>query len=158
MIKLALNVWGGFMDFWKIMSESLSDNMLIIIGAVADFIILIISLCVASSVSKHFKAANGIGLKKSVYYLLDISYTVFIAIISMFPLLGMFGTVVALIELGGVFQTDTADMEAIKPEFFLALTSTAWGIIFSLIYKFVNSIFQSFIENQIEKAKKDLKI
>lgn len=146
------------MDFWKVMLESISENVMIFIALALTLLSLISSIYWGHAVSKHFNKTDGNGLQRSTYYWLDISYTVFIATISMFPLFGMLGTVIALIELGGVFQMNGADMDAIKPEFFLALTSTAWGIIFSLIFKFINSIIQPFIENQIEKAKKSLKI
>ncbi len=147
------------MDFWKVMSDSISDNVLIFIAAVVAFVLLVFSIILSIVISKQFDTSNGSKLNKTVYYLLDVIYTLFITIVSFFPLLGMLGTVTALIGLGGVFQTDVgADMDSIKPQFFLALTSTAWGIVFSLGFKVVNSLFQPFIENQIEKAKKALGI
>lgn len=146
------------MSFVKTMLESMSDNSLIFIALAIAILSFASSLYWGASVSKHFEKADGSGLKKMTYYWLDISYTLFVATISMFPLFGMLGTVVSLIGLGNVFQTDSADITGIKSEFFLALTSTAWGIIFSLIFKFVNAIVQPFIENQIDKAKKALKI
>lgn len=67
----------------------------------------------------------------------------------------MLGTVVALIAVGVDLQNiDNIDVS----KFFLALTSTAYGIIFSIIYKLINSFVQPFIENQISKAKTILKI
>lgn len=150
------------MNFWKIMSENFSDskfNMGIVIAAVLALMFLILSFIFAKIISKHFDTSNGSELKKPIYYLLDVFYTIFITIVSLFPLLGMLGTVASLIGLGETFQKDAgADIEAIKPRFFLALTSTAWGIIFSLIFKLINACIQPFIENQIEKAKKSLDI
>ena len=146
------------MSFFNTMLESMSDNVLIFIALAIAVLSLGSSLYWALSVSKHFEKANGSGLKKMTYYWLDVSYTLFVATISMFPLFGMLGTVVSLIGLGNIFQTDGTDMNGIKSEFFLALTSTAWGLIFSLLFKFVNAIAQPFIENQIDKAKKALNI
>ncbi len=148
------------MNFWKIMfsEKSISDNVLIFIAAVVAALFMIFSCIIGRTVSKHFDTENGSVLKKTTYYWLDNLYTVFITIISMFPLMGMLGTVMALINLNSVFEAGVSDITAIQSEFFLALTSTAWGIIFSLIFKFINSFFQPFIENQIEKAKKVLGI
>lgn len=146
------------MSWTEVMIDSISDNVLIFIALAVAIVFLGSSLFWGTTVSKFFDKSNGNGLKKRTYYWLDISYTVFVATISMFPLFGMLGTVVALIGLGNVFQMDGADMNGIKSEFFLALTSTAWGIIFSLVFKFINAIVQPFLENQIDRAKKILKI
>ena len=81
--------------------------------------------------------------------------TFFIGIITIFPLLGMLGTVVALIAVGANFQNGS-NIDVGK--FFLALTSTAYGIIFSIIFKLLNFAVQPFIENQISKAKAVLNI
>ncbi len=144
------------MSFWTVMNESLSDNSYIWAAAVIAFVILIFSIIFASAINRHLKSGEN-ELKVSIYYWLDISYTLFITIISLFPLLGMFGTVKSLIGLGEIFQTSD-DMNGIKSEFFLALTSTAFGIIFSVIFKVINAFFQPFIENQIEKARKIFKV
>ena len=56
--------------------------------------------------------------------ILEILYALFTTMITIFPLLGMFGTVAGLLGL------DFDDLENIKNNFFVALTSTAWGIIF----------------------------
>lgn len=133
--------------------KSLPDNWYILLAALFDCVCLCSALYFANSVRKTFSETGGNALKSRVYYFLDISYTLFLAVISLFPLLGMFGTVVSLIGLGGVFGSENADLNAIKPQFFLALTSTAWGIVFSVIFKLIGSLFQPFIENQIDKAK-----
>lgn len=146
------------MSFTDVMLNSITDNIWIFIGLAVAILSLVSSIFWGVSVSKHFEKSNGNGLKRDTYYWLDISYTVFVTSISLFPLFGMLGTVISLIELGNVFQMDGADMNGIKSEFFLALTSTAWGIIFSLAFKFINAFAQPPIENQIEKAKKILKI
>ena len=75
-------------------------------------------------------------------------YELFTALISCFPLLGMLGTVIALLSLDM-----TGAMESIKDNFFDALTSTAWGIIFSVIFKLVNAYYIAVpVEEAIEKA------
>lgn len=142
------------MSFWTTIKDSMLDNYYIVVFAVIAAVFAILSFILSLGVSKHFKKGND-ELKSFNYYLLDIIYTLFITIISLFPLFGMYGTVKSLIGLGSVFQTD-GDMNGIKSEFFLALTSTALGIIFSVIFKIINAFIQPFIENQIEKAKKTL--
>lgn len=145
------------MYFVDVMFDSISDNVFIFIALVICVLSFISSIWWGKVVSKHFGKSKGNELKAATYYWLDISYTVFVATISMFPLFGMLGTVVSLIDLGAVFET-TNDMGEIKADFFLALTSTAWGIIFSLFFKFVNALAQPFLENQIEKSKKNLNL
>lgn len=136
--------------------ESIPRCWYIIVAACLAVVFLLASLYFSKLISKHFENSKGEKLKGGIYYFLEVAYTMFITIISLFPLLGMLGTVLSLIDLGGVFNSENADINKIKPDFFLALTSTAWGIIFSVLFKLVNSICQSFIENQIDKAKNAL--
>ena len=89
-------------------------------------------------------------LAKRLYDWARRSYTLFVTFISIFPLLGMFGTVCGLLGL----DLSAGDMENIKNNFFMALTSTAWGIIFSVIFKIVHAFYADDIEEQIEIAKK----
>ena len=148
------------MSWGDILFESLGNgyNFWILVAAVVAIIVLIFSVFFARGIRKYFDSTQGNELKKSHYYLIDVSYTVFVTIISLFPLLGMLGTVASLIELGSVFQDANADMNSIKADFFLALTSTAWGIIFSLFFKIINALVQPYLENQISKAKDSLNI
>lgn len=138
------------MEFKKIMGDSLVENSYIIFFAIADFILLILSFIIAVIVKKDFSEGKE---SRRFYYLLDILYTLAITLISLFPLLGMFGTVKALLELDM-----SQEMSVLKTHFFSALTSTAWGIIFSVIFKIINSLFQPYIENQISKAKSELNL
>ncbi len=66
-------------------------------------------------------------------------YTMFLTLISIFPLLGMFGTVAALLNLD--FSDLAGSLDSVKTDFFRALTSTAWGIVFSVTFKLINSWF-----------------
>ncbi len=71
---------------------------------------------------------------------LNKSYTWASNFISAFPLLGMLGTVKSLIGLasGMTDQSNTLEISM----FFSALTSTAWGMIFAIIFKIgTSSIF-----------------
>lgn len=82
------------------------------------------------------------------YRKMNTQYTLFITLISIFPLLGMLGTVLALLGL------DMSSAEAIsnaKDNFFGALTSTAWGIIFAVVFKIVNAKFFADVEDLIQR-------
>ena len=70
-------------------------------------------------------------------------------LISFFPLLGMLGTVTALLKLDLTEANDS-----VKNNFFDALTSTAWGIVFSLIFKGMNAFIETDIEDITDKADK----
>ena len=87
---------------------------------------------------------------RRMYKNTNYSCTIFVSLISLFPLLGMFGTVCGLLGL----DLATGDMENIKNNFFMALTSTAWGLIFSVLFKLVNAFSEDYIEELIEIAKK----
>ena len=79
---------------------------------------------------------------------LHTAYSIFAASITLYPLLGMFGTVVSLINVGSVdFSQMTESLDAVKSNFFTALTSTAWGIIFAAVLKIFNA---AFIEPEVE--------
>lgn len=60
---------------------------------------------------------------------------------TMFPLLGMLGTVVSLL-----FMTDSIGT-AVTESFFAALTSTFWGIVAALVFKFLDASISYKIED-----------
>lgn len=64
---------------------------------------------------------------------MNLFYSLFANAVSIFPLLGMFGTVKSLIGFAG---ENSAEMEL----FFQALTSTAWGIIFAVLFKIFDAV------------------
>lgn len=130
--------------FWeKLFSSIKATDSYILIFAVLALVFLGVSLWLCYMIEKDIKNNQPIN---RVHQILSVFYTLFVTFISLFPLLGMFGTVRALLEL------DLAgDLELIKMKFFNALTSTAWGIIFSIIFKSVNAIFQPWIETQLNK-------
>lgn len=67
-------------------------------------------------------------------------YSVFVNLTGIFPLLGILGTVVSLLGL----VSDTAN---ITGNFYGALTSTFWGLIFAIIFKFLDGIISAKIED-----------
>lgn len=108
-------------------------------------------LVIKSRFDKKITKGSETAFKKEMYYWLDVPYTIFIALISLFPLMGMLGTVCALLTL------DIAGAaEDLKSNFFQALDTTAMGLIFAIIFKFANAFLQPHIEERIAKAKKML--
>lgn len=67
-------------------------------------------------------------------------YAVFMNITAIFPLLGILGTVVSLLPM----VSDMANMEL---NFFTALTSTFWGLVFAIIFKLLDGFLSSKIED-----------
>ena len=90
------------------------------------------------------------GLQKRLNHLSTV-YTVLLALISIFPLLGMLGTVLALLDLD-----ITNASEALQNDFFAALNTTAVGLVCSIIFKILTSLFQAEIEMQEERASQYL--
>ncbi len=137
----------------KLTDSILRNDRLILYFAIANLVLLVFLLGWAVSRLRNEKVKLSDDDKKKIRrqgQICGILYNIFITIITMFPLLGMFGTVSGLLGL----DLANGDMENIKNNFFIALTSTAWGIIFSIIYKLLNAIFGEFIENKINVAKK----
>jgi chemotaxis protein MotA len=66
-------------------------------------------------------------------------YAMFINLIGIFPLLGILGTVVALLPM----VQDTGNMQQ---NFYVALTSTLWGLVFSIIFKLLDGTLYPRIE------------
>jgi len=60
------------------------------------------------------------------------AYTIYMNLTGIFPLLGILGTVISLIGMVG----NTTDIEG---NFFAALTSTFWGLIFAIVFKFLDA-------------------
>ena len=70
------------------------------------------------------------------------AYHVFINFIMIFPLLGILGTVVSLLPLvNGLGQAQ------VQTNFFAALTSTLWGLVFAIIFKILDGLLSGSIED-----------
>ncbi|MBR4319139.1 MAG: MotA/TolQ/ExbB proton channel family protein [Oscillospiraceae bacterium] len=128
--------------FWEKLFRSIrATDSYILIFAVLAGVFLMTSLWLTRMIDKDTKANAPID---RVHQILSVFYTLFVTFISLFPLLGMFGTVRALLELDL-----SGDLEMIKLKFFNALTSTAWGIVFSVFFKILHAIFQPRIETRL---------
>ena len=121
---------------------------LIHLSAVAAAACFFLALKSANTIHRKIDRMSDKDFKSTMYYYLSIPYTIFTALISIFPLLGMLGTVVALLTLDL-----SGDTETVKSSFFQALDTTMWGLVYAIIFKIVNAVKQSFIETQEEKAR-----
>ncbi len=84
---------------------------------------------------------------KNHKYTINKTYIMITSFITIFPLLGMFGTVASLLVLDM-----SSDFDAIRDNFFTALTSTAWGIIFAVIFKIVDAVLLSAKTEQVMES------
>lgn len=67
-------------------------------------------------------------------------YSIFVNLTGIFPLLGILGTVVSLLGL-------VADDTDVTGNFYGALTSTFWGLIFAIVFKFLDGVISAKIED-----------
>ncbi|MBR1863589.1 MAG: MotA/TolQ/ExbB proton channel family protein [Ruminococcus sp.] len=67
-------------------------------------------------------------------------YSLFVNLTGIFPLLGILGTVISLLGM-------VADTTNVTGNFYGALTSTFWGLVFAIIYKFLDGMIYSKIED-----------
>ena len=145
---------GMYTNTFRMLGNSLRGNdFLILIAAIVTLFFMISSISMARAIksrTKEWKEQKNIPFSRFLVRHLNKSYTMFTTMITIFPLLGMLGTVFGLLGL----DLAAGDMENIKNNFFIALTSTAWGIIFSVIFKLINAFISDFLEEQIEIAKK----
>ena len=63
-------------------------------------------------------------------------YSIFINITGVFPLLGILGTVVSLLPM-------VANLADMQQNFFAALTSTFWGLVFAIVFKLLDGFLSS---------------
>jgi biopolymer transport protein ExbB/TolQ len=67
-------------------------------------------------------------------------YSLFVNLTGIFPLLGILGTVISLLGL-------VADNTNVTGNFYGALTSTFWGLVFAIIFKFLDGMISAKIED-----------
>ena len=71
-------------------------------------------------------------------------YTLYANITAIFPLLGILGTVASLMHLSGT--------EEIADNFFMALMTTAAGLVAAMIFKFLDSFISSTLDRALDEA------
>lgn len=67
-------------------------------------------------------------------------YSVFVNLTGIFPLLGILGTVISLLSL-------VENMTDVQGNFYGALTSTFWGLVFAIIFKLLDGVVSAKIED-----------
>lgn len=67
-------------------------------------------------------------------------YSLFVNLTGIFPLLGILGTVISLLNM-------VSDMTQVQSNFYGALTSTFWGLVFAIVFKFLDGIIAAKIED-----------
>lgn len=76
--------------------------------------------------------------EKEVFY-----YHMFDTINGIFPLMGILGTIIGLLRMVGM------DSSIVMSNFTIALTSTFWGLVFSIAYKAIDGMLApNFYQNQ----------
>ena len=144
----------AYSEAFKLLRKSIvgDDFYILVVAIVTGFLLIFtfISAVVIREKIKDWKKDKNSKFSGYLCLQLKVLYTLFLTFISIFPLLGMFGTVIGLLGL----DLSTGDMDNIRTNFFIALTSTAWGIIFSVGFKTLHAFIADFVEEQIELSKK----
>lgn len=122
--------------------------------AIADFVILIWAYFQIGKLKKlvhplkHYEFHNDISVDGNK--LVDASdfaaflYTLYANITAIFPLLGIFGTVCSLLNSSP--GSDASN------NFFIALDTTVWGLIFAMIFKLADSAISSKLDRALDEA------
>lgn len=130
----------------KMLHSIYTTDLYILVAAIIELIFFFGAKTLAKNSTIGF---DGNGKKKKATNRLFVNvYNLFTTGISVFPLLGMLGTV------GGLLGLDLAagDISNIKNNFFMALTSTAWGIVFSMMFKILYAWNEYYFEQKIEES------
>lgn len=108
---------------------------------------LAVSIILSNNINKQMSSKNEPDYKRKSFHWLNLCYNIFLALVSIFPLLGMLGTVLALLGL----DLSSQDTSGLQQQFFLALDTTALGLVCSIGFKFAHSFVQTKIETAIAK-------
>lgn len=73
-------------------------------------------------------------------------YTLFVNITGIFPLLGILGTVISLLGMVG-------SPDSVTNGFFAALTSTFWGLVAAIAFKFSDSFIAARLDDSVRAAE-----
>ncbi|MCH5301177.1 MAG: MotA/TolQ/ExbB proton channel family protein [Ruminococcus sp.] len=153
------------MNFWeKLFKNMASYDFIIIIAFVVTLVLYIIAHILRSRFNKRLVEkyeggieddfqleivkARKIASKREImklHFRQNAIYGAFTTLISIFPLLGMIGTVYALLNL------DLSIKEDISNNFLIALTSTIWGAFFGVAFKIADCFLNSMVEDANER-------
>ena len=123
--------------------------------AVIDLVILLqLNKTTASRVKEWRSGVKNTSFARYKWEIHETVYSVFVTFISLFPLLGMFGTVKELMKV----DLGDGNFAGISGNFFGALTSTAWGIIFAIVFKIIHALIEGRTEGILQECKEQSEI
>lgn len=132
-------------SFWSKLISSMVDENTYILGVAVLVFLIFVGVIIVGIIIKS-KTEHEKSIKSGWFVFERILYEAFVTGISIFPLLGLFGTVKALLSID--FSSEMANTQA---HFFDALTSTACGIIFAVVFKIFNAVVAPLTERLLEK-------
>lgn len=132
----------------KMLPHLFSQDWYIGVWAVVTVGLLLLTRYLTQEVQTLTAPDSDLKMLRAQRQKLNICYSAFTTFISIFPLWGMFGTVTSLLALDM-----NGDLSSVQENFFTALTSTAWGIIFAILFKVLNAVLVSIkTEEVLEKT------
>ena len=132
----------------KMLPHLFSQDWYIGVWAVVTVGLLLLTRYLTKEVQTLTAPDSDLKMLRAQRQKLNICYSAFTTFISIFPLWGMFGTVTSLLALDM-----NGDLSSVQENFFTALTSTAWGIIFAILFKVLNAVLVSIkTEEVLEKT------
>jgi len=135
-----------------IVSNFLGYDLIIIVLAAINVVVLIMTKSSVKRFDQALHKRNDLSLRRKNEEVVDVVtvedlrkiketrtsanrwHTWFVNIITIFPLLGLLGTVMALMNVAS-----GAGFESIEYSFMMSLTSTFWGMVFAIFFKFFDS-------------------
>lgn len=136
----------------KLLASISTTDSYIFWWAVFTWIVWLISLFVARQTQQkvqQWRLRRNPSFSRYIGSMLTVANSLFVTLITIFPLLGMYGTVRSLLNV----DLTAGNLDSARMNFFGALTSTAWGIVFSIAFKLLNALTAHFVQTQIEDAR-----
>lgn len=136
------------------LSESIRDNdfyILVVALVTLGFGVFTLGMAVCTSIqARQWKRKRNKLFSRFMCKSVRWGNTVFINLVSIFPQLGLLGTVAGLLGL----NLFSGDMTNLTDNLLIALTSTGWGVIFAIGFKVAHTLFGNFVEEQIEHSRR----
>lgn len=151
------------MDIWMIFANMAGFDSIIVVVAIINIFLIwklrrysnelyeLINPTIYMPIERILKTYQGFEKKQdNLHYVRSTKenetkyYNLFISVTNIFPLLGILGTVISLLQMIGFSSTESLS------HFTAALTSTFWGLVFVIIFKGIDGIISSKIETNSE--------
>lgn len=118
---------GIYVDAFQKLKESiLGNDFLILLAGIVAFVFMIVTLVLAKAIkhrTKEWEKNKNVKFSKFLLHGTSRFYTLFVTMISIFPLLGMLGTVVGLLGL----DLASGDMDNIKEQLLYSVNINCLG-------------------------------